>query len=246
MYDELLAKIEDILKTALPADENADWAQSVFLTENTNHSQLTSSCCDLLLRGGKRWRPLLAALICESFGGGQAVLPLSPLIEFCHNASLIHDDIEDNSDLRRGKPAIHKIYGNDTAINSGSFLYFLPLVCVDSWSAPDSFKLRLYQLWAANMRRLHLGQSMDIAWHRDRDFFPVVEQYFQMCALKTGVLAKMAVLTGALAAETAGADTKITMRTQILADAAEKIGAAFQILDDVKNLTAEIAGKNRM
>jgi octaprenyl-diphosphate synthase len=118
---------------------------------------------DLLDRGGKRWRPLLALLVCEAAGGGDAALPLMPLVEFPHNASLIHDDLKDKSVLRRGKSAVHLIYGNDAAINSGSFLYFLPLAALETWNAPPASKNRVFSLWAAHMRRLHLGQSMDIA-----------------------------------------------------------------------------------
>jgi octaprenyl-diphosphate synthase len=195
---------------------------------------------ELLDRGGKRWRPLLALLVCESFGGGDAVLPLAPLVEFPHNASLIHDDIEDNSEQRRGKPAIHLLYGSDTAINSGCFLYFLPLSCIETWDAPAELKNGAWSLWAEHMRRLHLGQSMDIAWHRDFYSLPSVEDYLLMCRLKTGCLARFAALLGAFcsgryseaAAERCGA-------------AAEKLGVGFQILDDVKNLRFGVPGKKR-
>jgi octaprenyl-diphosphate synthase len=230
-YKLILERIEAILQQNLPRD----------------FPQLTEPCSELLSRGGKRWRPLLMALVCESSGGGDAALPLSPLVEFCHNASLIHDDIEDNSDLRRGKPAIHKLYGIDTAINSGCFLYFLPLVCIDKWNASAEFKLRLYTLWAEHIRNLHLGQSFDISWHKNADFIPSIDEYFKMCALKTGVLAKFAVIAGALAAENADPlrAVEIAEKSNVLANAAENLGIAFQILDDVKNLTAQIEGKEK-
>jgi octaprenyl-diphosphate synthase len=179
-------------------------------------------------------------LVCETFGGNDAVLPLLPLVEFPHNASLIHDDIEDNSAQRRGKPAVHLLYGADTAINSGCFLYFLPLACIEAWDAPSEAKNRVWSLWAEHMRRLHLGQSMDIAWHRDVYSLPSIEDYLLMCRLKTGCLARFAALLGAFcsgrcpeaAAEHCGA-------------AAEKLGVGFQILDDVKNLSSGIPGKER-
>jgi octaprenyl-diphosphate synthase len=210
---------------------------------------------DLLTRGGKRWRPLLMTLVCETLGGGNAALPLAPLVEFCHNASLIHDDIEDNSSERRGRPSVHLLYGADTAINSGSFLYFLAPACIDRWAdelgsaasakAADKAKSTAYSLWAGYMRRLHLGQAMDISWHRDFSSLPCIEDYLVMCALKTGCLARFAAVLGVCAAcavnrEAAGAEASLS---DLLGGAAEKIGVGFQILDDVKNLSTGIPGK---
>jgi octaprenyl-diphosphate synthase len=198
------------------------------------------------------------ALVCESLGGGDAALPLSPLVEFCHNASLIHDDIEDNSDERRGKPAVHLVYGADTAINSGCFLYFLPLSCIEPWAAEleskaglalaTDYKNRIYGLWAEYMRKLHLGQAMDISWHRDFSLIPSLGEYYTMCGLKTGCLARFAAVLGVCAAEAAsvtGSSIAHNEAAQTLGEAAEKLGVGFQILDDVKNLTAGIPGKKR-
>ena len=193
---------------------------------------------DILYRGGKRWRPLLMTLICESLGGGDTALPLTPLVELCHNASLIHDDIEDNSDERRGKPAVHHIYGVDTAINSGTFLYFLASICIESWTGDKS---EIYRLWAEYMRKLHLGQAMDINWHRNFAIIPSVEEYYTMCGLKTGCLARFAAAIGIYAAGTVSK----TQGTEKLEDAAEKLGVGFQILDDVKNLKTGVPGKKR-
>jgi octaprenyl-diphosphate synthase len=220
---------------------------------------------DLLSRGGKRWRPLLALLVCEAFGGKDRVLPLLPLVEFCHNASLIHDDIEDNSAERRGKPAVHLLYGEDAAINSGCFLYFLPLVCIDTLEASARFKAKLYSLWGLSMRRLHLGQSLDIDWHKRADFTPSIDDYRTMCSLKTGVLARFSAELGILAASLNdecspggcghGRQHRGQHRedphkfpavpAQNIADAAEKLGVGFQILDDVQNLAGGNPGKER-
>jgi octaprenyl-diphosphate synthase len=215
-------------------------------------ASLYAPCRDLLSRGGKRWRPLLALLSCEASGGGDAVLPLVPLVEFCHNASLIHDDIEDSSPERRGKPAVHILYGLDAALNAGAFFYFLPLASLEKWDAPAEIKNRVWALWAEHMRRLHLGQSWDIAWHRDAAFFPKTGDYMAMCRLKTGCLARFAALLGALASETCaghagqtGASGSAAEKAADLGDAAEKLGVGFQILDDVKNLAEGVPGKSR-
>jgi octaprenyl-diphosphate synthase len=254
-YTSRLKKIESVLQNALPSRPDAAWLKQNFFDYGQEFplpaaaaEPLVEPVVDLLSRGGKRWRPLLMLLVCESLGGGTAALPLSPLVEFCHNASLIHDDIEDDSTERRGKPAVHLLYGTDTAINSGCFLYFLPLSCIDNWDAPDEAKLKLYSLWSREMRALHLGQSLDIAWHRSWETLPSIDDYYTMCALKTGVLARFAARTGYLSAlygggtgaENGGANADIAF-----ASAAEKLGVGFQILDDVKNLTEGVQGKKR-
>jgi octaprenyl-diphosphate synthase len=253
-YTRRLEKIEAALSEWLPEDPGPDWAGRVFPGLGTSLGPEAPRALilpgrDLVNRGGKRWRPLLMTLVCESLGGGDAALPLTPLVEFCHNASLIHDDIEDNSDQRRGKPAAHLLYGTDTAINSGCFLYFLPLACLEAWEAPAAWKNRVYRVWGEYMRRLHLGQSMDIAWHRDRASLPDLGAYDRMCRLKTGCLARLAAALGAHAAEAAGGregpGEGPEAPAEILGEAAEKLGAGFQILDDVKNLTTGIPGKKR-
>jgi octaprenyl-diphosphate synthase len=187
-------------------------------------------------------------LVCEALGGGDAALPLTPLAEFCHNASLIHDDIEDRSDMRRGKPAVHLIYGTDTAINSGSFFYFLPLACIDAWEAPAERKERIRAVWGGYLRRLHLGQAMDIHWHRDFDSLPEIGEYYTMCGLKTGCMARLAAVLGVLALpEPCGSPLGRTVEqmAEELGQGAELLGLGFQILDDVKNLSAGLPGKER-
>jgi octaprenyl-diphosphate synthase len=265
-YNFRIEKIEAVLRSRLPDYPDPSWTDRVFPSAPPVSPELVKSLTepgrDLINRGGKRWRPLLMTLVCESLGGGDAALPLVPLVEFCHNASLIHDDIEDGSGERRGKPAVHLIYGLDTALNGGSFLYFLALDCVDSWTAPGELKNQAYALWAAQMRQLHLGQAMDIRWHRDSLALPDIDEYLAMTALKTGSLARLAACLGVIAA-TPALSTAFTspdmdaekesrhfaeMAEELLSrfgGAAEKLGVGFQILDDVKNLDAGNPGKQR-
>jgi octaprenyl-diphosphate synthase len=269
-YTSRLEKIEAALEMKLPENPGPSWADSVFAIPDRPVSpellkSLTAPGWDLLRRGGKRWRPLLMSLVCESLGGGDAALPLVPLVEFPHNASLIHDDIEDNSDERRGEPAVHIRYGVDAAINGGCFLYFLPLAWVDLWDAPAERKEKVYRVWGEYMRRLHLGQAMDIAWHRDFSSLPALEEYDLMCRLKTGCLAGLAAILGVYAALGAVGDPsgepvgkpagdpagRVALYKEegalvrAAGGAAEKLGVGFQILDDVKNLSTGNQGKKR-
>lgn len=242
-YIRRIEKIEALLNDRFPSPPGPAWLGETFPGLDLRPEQtaaLLEPGRDLLNRGGKRWRPLLSLLVCEALGGGEAVLPLLPLVEFCHNASLIHDDLEDNSSQRRGGPALHLLYGEDTAINTGCFLYFLPLVSLENWEAGGEAQNRVWRLWGEHIRRLHLGQSMDIAWHRDPAAVPSIEEYMLMCRLKTGCLARFAALLGAAAAPAPGAAV-----TGALGAAAEKLGVGFQILDDVKNVGAGTPGKKR-
>ncbi|GHV73508.1 polyprenyl synthetase [Spirochaetia bacterium] len=251
-YARRLEKIEAVLNAQLPEIPDRAWVTGNFpalpgAVPPELVKSLTLPGWDLIARGGKRWRPLLTTLVCESLGGDDGALALVPLVELPHNASLIHDDIEDNSDERRGKPAAHILYGTDTAINAGSFLYFLPLTCIEAWDAPPELKNGVYRLWGEHMRRLHLGQAMDISWHRDHASLPGLAEYDLMCRLKTGCLARFAAILGVYGAAAAGGiqTGEIETWAGTLGDAAEKLGVGFQILDDVKNLTTGIPGKKR-
>lgn len=259
-YTRQLEIIEAAIEKWLPKNPEKAWFQTVFPDICGEISQdsleaLLAPGKDLLCRGGKRWRPLLMTLVCQALGGGDASVPLAPLVELCHNASLIHDDIEDNSEQRRGLPAVHRIYGDDTAINSGSFLYFLPLSCIESWAnelaekgcdRAQEYKDVIYRLWAEHIRKLHLGQAMDIHWHRNFSLIPGIEEYYLMCGLKTGSLAGFAAKLGVHAACVAGAQIEQADKAiGQFGEAAKKLGIGFQILDDVKNLSTGIPGKKR-
>jgi octaprenyl-diphosphate synthase len=266
-YNLRIEKIEAVLRSRFPENPDPAWTAQVFPAAPPVSPDLVAALTgpgrDLINRGGKRWRPLLMTLVCESLGGGDAALPLVPLVEFCHNASLIHDDIEDGSAERRGKPSVHLIYGLDAALNGGCFLYFLAPHCIDSWTTPEQLKNQVWSLWAAQLRRLHLGQAMDIHWHRDPSSMPGIDEYLAMTALKTGSLARLAACLGVIAAvpalstaitsqdvpdEETGPDRFAEVVDEFssgFGGAAEKLGVGFQILDDVKNLSTGNPGKQR-
>jgi octaprenyl-diphosphate synthase len=233
-FSAYLEKIEAVLRNAVPAGPDC----------------LAGPVRDMLSRGGKRWRPLLSLLVCEGLGGADSVLPLLPLVEFSHTASLIHDDIEDNSPLRRGKPACHIVYGNDAAINAGSYLYFLASACIDTWRESPVQKARVFSLWTDYLRRLHTGQAYDIHWHNRFEPVPSVDGYLRMCAMKTGCLAAFAVDLAwvVVCADKTACGTEeapVCAARNTLGKAASDLGVGFQIIDDVKNLRGGIVGKKR-
>ena len=233
-FKQRLEKIEGALRTAFLPDvpESA--------TEQNPIALLSAPCASLVSGGGKRWRPLLAVLAYQLAGGnGDDIYTLAPLIEGIHTASLIHDDIEDNSELRRGKPAAHVAYGLDSALNSGSWLYFRALQSIEGYHAPADIKLDLYTAALTHIRALHEGQALDIHWHRTADFFPSRQDYERMIRLKTGALAALAAYTGMRAAGKEHEESKS------FAALFAEVGVGFQILDDVKNISTGNAGKKR-
>lgn len=212
--------------------DNGDLYLKTLLEPNTN----------LISQGGKRWRPLFATLVADLVSptkNTELVYKLAPIVEFVHTASLIHDDIEDGADLRRGKPCAHITYGTDTALNSGSWFYFEALSLIDALEITGEQKLQLHKTVSQELRRLHLGQAMDIYWHRNPSFFPTEKEYEAMVRQKTGTLANLAAQLGAMAG---GASLELS---EELGETASFVGMGFQIIDDVINLTTGNVGKKR-
>ncbi|MEM2463899.1 MAG: polyprenyl synthetase family protein, partial [Candidatus Bathyarchaeia archaeon] len=157
--------------------------------------------------------------------------------EVVHNGTLMIDDIEDSSEYRRGKPCTYKIYGLDIAINAGNAMYYLPLLpLMENREKIGAEKLaKIYEIYVQEMINLSLGQAMDVAWHKGLANADQIseEDYLQMCAYKTGTLARMA---AKIAAVLADADDELVEKLGLFA---ESIGVAFQIQDDVLDLTGE-------
>lgn len=251
-FSEILSNIEKVLKDALPKQTNAKWQENSFgkLSNCVTDTHLENLICpneNLISLGGKRWRPLLLILCYnmakqtnpENALSNEQAYSLTPLVEFVHTASLIHDDIEDSADLRRGKPAAHITYGLDTALNAGSWLYFEAPVCINNLDVDEKTKLMLYQIYTNELRRLHLGQAMDIYWHRSPSIFPTEDEYCAMVKCKTGTLASLAAKIGCAAG---GMNLEDAAK---FGEIAANIGIGFQIIDDVINLTTGNVGKKR-
>jgi geranylgeranyl diphosphate synthase type I len=193
---------------------------------------------EFLDRGGKRWRPALFLLICEALGKNPydfvdfAIIP-----EVIHNGTLMVDDIEDASELRRGKPCTYKIHGIDVAINAGNAMYYLPLLSlVENRKRLSPEKLsKIYETYVQEMINLSLGQAMDIVWHRGLANADEIDEkdYLQMCAYKTGTLARMSARIAAILSD---ASEELIEK---LGRLAESIGIAFQMQDDVLDLTGK-------
>ncbi len=199
---------------------------------------LSRPAWDLFDRGGKRWRPLLMLLSCGAVGGNpKSIVRFAAIPEIIHNGSLIADDVEDNSELRRDAQAIHLKYGMDVAVNLSSLLYYIPLLAIKKSKIDSVKKTKIYEIINGELLRLHLGQGTDIFWHRTKNKNVTEKQYFSMCANKTGTLARLSAKIGAILGN--GEEQQI----EKLGRFAEGMGIAFQIQDDVLNLKGTL-GKN--
>lgn len=249
VVDEIKRNIENAIFDLLPENANKEWISLSFEKTQTNNDAfktLLEPCRHLLSSGGKRWRPLLLSLCANAIATKKNArceiadfYKLAALVELVHNASLIHDDIEDASNMRRGKKATHLAFGLDVALNAGSFLYFEAATAIKKINANDETKKVFFDLYLNELRTLHLGQAADIFWHRNETVFPRTSEYREMVQNKTGTLSSLAVRLGFFA----GGET--LENANVAGNVAREIGEAFQIIDDVKNLTTGNPGKKR-
>jgi len=187
-------------------------------------------------RGGKRWRPALTLMVYEALGRKpEEIAPLAIIPEVIHNGTLAVDDVEDESMFRRGKPCVHRIYGEDVAINMGNTMYYLPLTVLDEVELNPEKKLRILEEYVKTMLKLSFGQAMDIAWHRGLINHVDEDQYLQMTLFKTGALAGFAAKLAAIMADLPEEDCRLIQRF------AELIAVAFQIQDDILNVVGDEA-----
>ena len=202
-------------------------AQPVNLYEPINY---------FLKLGGKRIRPVLTLLSTELFGGKKEdALNAAIAVELFHNFTLIHDDIMDESSLRRGKKTVHEEWDNNIAILSGDVLFVNSYKFLQKQKASDLSDL--FFSFNSMAEKLCEGQQMDMDFEKCQ----VVDQesYLEMIKLKTSVLLGCALGMGAIIAEASKADR------ELIYDFGVNIGMAFQIQDDILDLygDSELIGK---
>src|SRR5271157_3367504 len=186
---------------------------------------------DLLDRRGKRFRPVMCMLSCEAVGGdSKKLLPIAASIEMFHNFTLAHDDIEDNSEMRRGKPCLHKIYGIPLAINAGDGLFATVWEASLLLEMPPKKIVEAQKILANSFRRVLEGQGMEIEWYKDNNWGITETNYSDMVAGKTCALIAASCEVGALL----GGGKK--RQRMILRQFGNAVGIAFQIQDDILNI----------
>ncbi|MGB3493842.1 MAG: geranylgeranyl diphosphate synthase CrtE [Elainellaceae cyanobacterium] len=190
-----------------------------------------------LMAGGKRLRPILCLATCEMTGGNiELAMPTACALEMIHTMSLIHDDLPamDNDDYRRGKLTNHKIYGDAIAILAGDGLlaYAFEYVATQTQNVPaDRIVKVIARLGrAVGAAGLVGGQSVDLACEGKTDVSVATLDFIHQH--KTAALLEASVISGALLT---GASTAHLQR---LTQYSQNIGLAFQIVDDILDITA--------
>lgn len=216
----------------------ADMAKvnALILSRADSHVDLVPELARYLIdSGGKRLRPMLTVAAAALFGGGNgSAIKFAAAVEFMHNATLLHDDVVDDSDMRRGRPAARMIWGNQASVLVGDFLLgqaFMMMV-----ETRDIDALGVLATAAAAMAE---GEVLQLS--KTGDVTTSVEDYAAVIRAKTATLFESACEVGAMAG---GADAagRLALRTYGM-----ELGNAFQLVDDVLDYRGETGtiGKNR-
>jgi octaprenyl-diphosphate synthase len=187
--------------------------------------------------GGKRLRPILVFLTAQALGAdpkASRVVDLAAAIELIHTATLLHDDVVDESDLRRGRPTANAEFGNAASVLVGDFLYSRAFQVMVSTG-----DMRVLEIMAEATNRIAEGEVMQLMALGNLDLTEA--QYMDVIEAKTAKLFEAAGALGAIATNTADAQTIRTM-----AEFSRRLGVAFQIADDVLDYRgdAESLGKS--
>jgi geranylgeranyl diphosphate synthase type I len=201
----------------------------------SRHERLGNAMMHLIEGGGKRMRATLPWLIAKAVGESHSgLLDIGAAIETVHNFTLVHDDIMDDDELRRGRNAVHVEYGMPTAINAGDAMLaiaFERLVQAENLAPGDVAPLVNRIAWM--VRRVSEGQQLDIEFE---DRLNVSEEdYLEMIEGKTAV---MFLICAEIGARISGADEETV---QLMADWGKAVGLCFQLMDDVIDVLSDSA-----
>ncbi|MEE9304042.1 MAG: octaprenyl diphosphate synthase [Thiotrichaceae bacterium] len=184
--------------------------------------------------GGKRLRPLLALLVARACGyQGERHIDVAAIVEFIHTATLLHDDVVDESDLRRGKETANNVWGNQAAVLVGDFLYSRAFEMM-----VDVGMMRIMEILANTTNTIAEGEVLQLLNCNDAD--TTEERYLEVIYSKTAKLFEAACLIGAVLAELPKDQQESIARYGM------HLGTAFQLVDDILDYSAsaEEIGKN--
>lgn len=188
-----------------------------------------------VLGGGKRVRPFMCMASCEAVGGSpEDAVGASVALELVHSFTLVHDDVMDRDEMRRGRETVFKKWGDAAAINLGDAIFSLAYEAMLGSSVEPGTKLNALKALTDAVLEVSEGQMMDISFER-KDI--TLAQYEDMAMRKTGALfrgsTKIGVIVGGGSEEVAKA----------LGDYGAEVGLAFQIWDDYIDFASSETGK---
>jgi geranylgeranyl diphosphate synthase type II len=182
--------------------------------------------------GGKRLRPILLLMACDAMGGDIAkALPAAVGLELFHNFTLLHDDVMDNADVRRGKPTVHRRWNDNVAILSGDAMLTMATQYIAK--TDDKCLRQVIELFNKTAMEIYEGQQLDMDYEVRNDVS--VADYIEMIRLKTSVLLGCACKMGAIIANASPEDANA------LYDMGLNLGLAFQLQDDVLDVWGDAA-----
>lgn len=231
----VLTKLDDYLALCKEACDGE--IERLYAPGQRGSNGLYDLILDYPLRGGKALRPALSIALCLGLGGHlEAVLPTAATLELYHNAFLIHDDIEDESWSRRGKPTLHIDHGIPIAVNVGDAMLSLSLQpLLDNVERVGlGPALRILRAVAHMTRRTVEGQALELDWVRYNTWELEDADYLKMVELKTSWYSFITPLQVGAVAAGAGPEQLEPLETL-----GRHLGAAFQITDDLLNLRAD-------
>ncbi|MBM3229092.1 polyprenyl synthetase family protein [Candidatus Parvarchaeota archaeon] len=219
----------------ISANKNLVEAQMLkTIPKNKKPKEVYGLIWDFLGRGGKRFRPMMCLLSCEAVGGEfHKALPVAASLELFHNFTLIHDDIEDNSQMRRGKPCLHISYGLPLALNAGDGLFMASWKALFSLDAKPEKIIEIANVLYSSYVSVLEGQAIELNWHANNLWEIKPEDYVHMVSGKSGALIGGACKSGCLVGE--GSKNQADKIYKYGVD----VGVAFQIQDDILNIVGD-------
>ena len=239
VFDRYLPPLEKALRDALPVPRSE--LKPYYGMMHYHMGWVDESLEPFSGSGGKRLRPLLCLLVTEAVGGSMGhAMPAAVALELLHNFSLVHDDIEDNSDTRRGRPALWKIWGIPQAINVGDGLFAATRVVMSQLAKKGVRPLQVLEAiraFDAACLALTEGQFLDMSFEERTNV--TLDEYQQMIRGKTAALISVSCRLGAIIG---GASAEVIDH---YARFGQYLGLAFQIQDDWLGVWGEksITGK---
>ncbi|MGN1322287.1 MAG: short chain isoprenyl diphosphate synthase IdsA [Methanosphaera sp.] len=224
-------EVTDILKAySEEVDKEIEQALSTLEPED-----LKDSSAHLIKAGGKKFRPALAVLSCQAVGGStEKAYKTAAALELVHTFSLIHDDIMDNDDTRRGMKAVHKVWGEPLAILAGDTLFakaYETIIKTADENIAYERVIDALRVLVDSCIKICEGQALDMAFE---DTYEVTKDaYMNMIYKKTGALITAATTAGAIIGGATSA------QIEALRSYGKNVGLAFQIQDDYIDLTGD-------